>query len=96
MQFSCLIENLASTKTIGTRPNGLITVLSLVTILPLTWAFCPQFEGEITVKKILAVVALGLGMVTFAVQAHNERKATPKVLLPDGPPPDCFPDCARQ
>lgn len=46
-------------------------------------------------KKILfAVLALGLGTATFAVQVRQEKRvAVPHVLATDGPEPDCLPNC---
>lgn len=46
-------------------------------------------------KILLAVMALSLGLTTFAIQVHNEKKATQTLLLPDGPPPDCLPNCGQ-
>ena len=44
-------------------------------------------------KIMLAVVALSVGTATFALQVHNERKVVVQVLSPDGPEPDCLPNC---
>ena len=44
-------------------------------------------------KILLAVVAIGLGTSAIGVQIQNDKSATHKTVLNDGPEPDCLPDC---
>ena len=46
-------------------------------------------------KLTLAVLALGLGITALAVQVRHENTRTARIVLSDGPPPDCTPDCGN-